>query len=298
MIKFAVFTDLHYDAIPDGAQRLADFIKEIQGEKVDFILSLGDLCHPVDENKFILSKLREQNIPVYFLIGNHDSDMFTQEEWMKFVSVKESFQSFIIDHTKFLLLNSCYMQKNQEFSCYYKQNYEKQADLYPVIPAFEIDWLKDEMAREDLNYVVFSHHSLANEMADRGIKNRKQLQDILSLRHTILCMNGHDHGQDFKMLQNIPYYTLNAMSYIWHGSKKIYAYSKEVHDRYPALEDIILYKHEQHCIVEIEEHSVHIKGMSGLYKDLSPEDVGISGRMWNGVSIEPGVMDVTYTINY
>lgn len=291
MIRFAVFTDLHYDYIPDGEQRLNEFIDSIQGENLDFIISLGDLCHPIDEYKVILTKLRKLNIPLYFLMGNHDSDMFPQEQWKKFVGVKESYQSFVIDNTKFIMLNSCYMKHQNEFRCFYKRNYTKKTDLYPIIPNFEINWLKNEMMREDLNYVIFSHHSLVNEFADRGIKNRSEIQEILSSRRTILCMNGHDHGQGCKIIRNIPYYTLNSMSYIWHGLKKIYSYPQDIHDKYPGLEDIILYKNELHCIVQIKEHSISIKGMQGAYKDIRPEDVGITNRSWNGVSIEPGVLD-------
>ena len=66
MIKFAGFTDLHYDHIPDGEQRLNEFIDSIQGENLNFIISLGDLCHPIDESKSIISKLRKLNIPLYF----------------------------------------------------------------------------------------------------------------------------------------------------------------------------------------------------------------------------------------
>lgn len=29
-IKFAVFTDLHYDAIPDGDRRLQEFIEKVE----------------------------------------------------------------------------------------------------------------------------------------------------------------------------------------------------------------------------------------------------------------------------
>lgn len=46
MIKFAVFTDLHYDHIPDGEQRLDEFIDSIRGENLDFIMSLGFMPPP------------------------------------------------------------------------------------------------------------------------------------------------------------------------------------------------------------------------------------------------------------
>ncbi|MDP4091424.1 MAG: hypothetical protein Q8930_19440 [Bacillota bacterium] len=37
-IKFAVFTDLHYDHIPDGGRRLQEFVNKVRG--MEFPLSL------------------------------------------------------------------------------------------------------------------------------------------------------------------------------------------------------------------------------------------------------------------
>lgn len=128
-----------------------------------------------------------------------------------------------MDNTKFLLLNSCYMKKNRTDYAYCKKNFEKETDLYPVISDFEVKWLCEDMSSKEYNYVIFSHQSLVNDFAQRGIANRQEIQDILLTRKTILYMNGHDHGQECKFVQNIPYYTLNSMSYIWHGLKEVYS---------------------------------------------------------------------------
>jgi predicted phosphodiesterase len=45
-IKFAIFTDLHYDHIPDGRQRIENFITNAREADVDFVIELGDFCSP------------------------------------------------------------------------------------------------------------------------------------------------------------------------------------------------------------------------------------------------------------
>lgn len=103
-------------------------------------------------------------------------------------------------------------------------------------------------------------------------------------------MNGHDHGDGAVNINGICYYTLNSMSYIWHGLKETYNYSKETHERYPGLKDMILYKDGLHAIVTITtERQLEIEGMIGNYQNLKPSDVGIMDNVWNGVSIEPQV---------
>ena len=111
MIRFAAFTDLHYDHIYDGVERINEFINTIKSEQLDFIISLGDLCYPTEKNKWILEKLRSINIPVYFTVGNHDTDQYTQNDVQKYLGLDTLNNSFIVDNTKFLLLNSCYMKK-------------------------------------------------------------------------------------------------------------------------------------------------------------------------------------------
>ena len=45
-MKFAMFSDLHYDAIPDGNRRIEDFITCVKKAEAEFIVDLGDLCYP------------------------------------------------------------------------------------------------------------------------------------------------------------------------------------------------------------------------------------------------------------
>ncbi|MFA9375990.1 MAG: metallophosphoesterase [Lachnotalea sp.] len=291
MIRFAAFTDVHFDHVFDGDSRIDEFVKRISNEPLDFIISLGDLCYPIEENKKIITKLNRINIPIYYVIGNHDSDCYSQETVMDFLNLNTLNYSFIIENTKFIVLNSCYMKQNDIDYPYYKKNFEKESDVYPVVSKVQIKWLQREMNDENLNYVIFSHHSLANDFNKRGVANRQVIQNIISSKKTIMSINGHDHGTDCKVISGVPYYTLNSMSYIWHGLREVYPYSNLIHKEYPYLKDMILYKEALYCIVEINDDKVKIKGMKSEYQCTTPEDVGICDRKWNGVSIEAKVLD-------
>ncbi|WP_082651661.1 metallophosphoesterase family protein [Gorillibacterium timonense] len=73
-VTFAVFTDLHYDRISGGDRRLDEFLNTVRRTDPDFIIELGDLCHPMEENRFLLERLEQAGVPCYHVIGNHDSD--------------------------------------------------------------------------------------------------------------------------------------------------------------------------------------------------------------------------------
>lgn len=290
-MKFAMFSDLHYDAIPDGDARIEEIITYAKKAKVDFIIDIGDLCYPLNENKMILDKFKNSELPCYFTIGNHNTDSFTVDEVIDFFNLERSYYSFIKENIKFIILDANFINKKTKVIPYCKRNYNKSNDEYPYIPNAEIEWLKKELADNDKYYVIISHQSLSNDFQKRGVSNRKEIRAILEERNLngrkiLFCVNGHDHGGDFKVINNISYYTLNSSSYIWHGTKEIFNYSNEIHKKYPYLKDLILYKEALHVIVNIDnEMNVSIEGINGNYQKHSPNDIGLTNT-WNGVSIE------------
>lgn len=102
-------------------------------------------------------------------------------------------------------------------------------------------------------------------------------------------MNGHDHGDDMGTINQIPYFTVNSASYIWHGMKASHVYPEDMYIKFPGLQDLILYKTALYCIVEIEDENVKIHGANSEYMGITPENIGIANRRWNGISIEPKI---------
>ena len=57
MIRFFVFSDLHHGEVESDGRRVAELTARAREQKPDFIISLGDLCPPVEENRWILREL-------------------------------------------------------------------------------------------------------------------------------------------------------------------------------------------------------------------------------------------------
>jgi predicted phosphodiesterase len=291
-MKFAVFTDLHYDVIHDGDRRLREFINSVKEEKIDFIIELGDLCHPTDANKHLISELKEVGVPCFFNVGNHNSDTYSIDTVLKFFEMKNNYYSFVYGNVKFIVLDANYIKTPDGCEPYCKRNYERTNGEYPYTPQEEIEWLKNELIEEQYYYVILTHQSLSNDFMKRGISNRQEIREILeksnsSGKRVLLCMNGHDHGDDVKIINGIHYYTLNSMSYIWQGIKETFNYSEELHNQYPSLKNLILYQEALHVFVTIDNNmNIQITGMEGHYQNITPGDIGI-GNTWNDVLIEP-----------
>lgn len=221
MIKFTVFGDLHFDEVSDGNKRVSELVEHIKVAKPDFVVSLGDLCNPVEENReIVLEKFEETGIPMYHTIGNHETDDCYLDTALDFLSLQSPYYSFLCGDIKFIVLNSCYFSKHGQESSYYRRNYKENNSLYPIIPKVEKEWLERELG-DGKRYIIFSHHSLVNNHRDRGIYNREEIRALFQGKDVLLCMNGHDHGDEFAVVDEITYYTVNSATYVWCGKDMV-----------------------------------------------------------------------------
>ena len=271
MIRFLVFADLHYDTVPDGDARVEALAARIEAVRPDFVLSLGDLCRPVEENCAVLRRLGAAGAPVHHLVGNHDTDHGPLRRTLDFLGLERDYYSFTVDGVRFLMLNA--------------------GGSKPLcLPVAQRDWLRPEREDPALRDVVCSHHSLANDFAQRGVANREAVRALLETRRTLLCLNGHDHGDACRVIHGVPYFTVNASSYLWHGMRKMTDYPEETRRRYPVLNDCLLLDGPLSAVVEIDGGHVAIRGMRGAWRASSPVDIGL-GETWNGVRISPDISD-------
>lgn len=294
-VKFAIFTDLHYEHIHDGYQRIEEFITNVRSLDIDFVIQLGDFCEPKDRNRFLLDMLDSIGKPHYHVIGNHDSDLYPREEVMKFFKIDNSYYSFNKGKIKFIILDTCFIKTDNGYEPYCKKNYDKTKDIYPVLPDYELKWLEEQLSDDNEYYIVFSHHSFENKFAKRGVHNRLEVRDLINRinatgKKVLLCVNGHDHGDSLEKIGQTYYFGLNSMSYIWFGPQyEHFCYSNKIHEQYPFLKDLVLYKDGLYAIVTItEDGGINIEGISGHYQNITPTELGL-GDMWNGRSILPVV---------
>ncbi|WP_105618920.1 metallophosphoesterase family protein [Vallitalea okinawensis] len=292
-VKFAVFTDLHYEHIPDGHRRIENFINNIRNEDLDFIIQLGDFCSPKEENQVLLDMLYSVGKPLYHLMGNHDSDLFTKEEVMQFLDMDSSYYSFTYGNVKFIVLDTCFIKTDKGYEPYCRRNYNKTKDTYPIVPEDELMWLEDQVNDSSEYFVIFSHHSFENEFAKRGVHNRNEVRDLINSvnqtgKRVLLCVNGHDHGDSLEKIGQTYYLGMNSMSYIWLGPQyEHFCYSDEIHKQYPYLKDIVLYDEGLYGIITItEKGGIDIQGMNGDYQNISPKELGVED-VWNGRIVLP-----------
>lgn len=272
MLRFLVFGDLHLEDCTDGLARLDTILRHAQEEQVAFIVSLGDLCFPTDSYTPVMDRLRSCGIPVYHTIGNHDVQDWDIADSLRFLGKIRPYEAFEAGGYKFIILDTCYWKS--EAGEFHFPNKLRIPSLYPVLPQEQLTWLEEQLS-DGKKYIIFSHMSLVNPFARRGIANKEDVQKLFAGKDILLCMNGHDHGSDLKWVNGVPYYTISSASqFCWWGGDP------------PRVENLF-YKDPLHVIVEVDESEIRILGMESEFAALKPEDVGVYDYRWNGVDVHP-----------
>ena len=286
MIKFLVFSDLHYDDVEDGDKRIDNILAKARSRQLDFIVSLGDLCKPILANHKVLEKFNSLGVPFWPVIGNHETDEFDLSAITEFYSLKAPYYSVSHDNYKLIFMNTCYLTENGTEKSYYKRNFKHSTSVYPIVPVDEIRWLSDEL-NDGKKCIIFSHHSFANEFPKRGVANKLIMQELFRENAVLLCLNGHDHGDSFAYVDGVSYMTINSANYAWLGTQ--IASSKTLMEKYSCLQGMLQFAQAMSAYIEIDDHEIRIFGEEGSYLSVTPDDVELHDYKWNGVSIKPRI---------
>ena len=286
MIRFLVFSDLHYDDTEDGDNRIGELLQSVRNRELDFVVSLGDLCKPSVKNKTVLEIFQSLGVPFYPVIGNHETDTSSLEDVTAFYALEKPYYSVLCKEYKLIFLNTCYLLENGRETAFYKRNFKQPCSVYPILPSGELQWLQEEL-QDGRQCIIFSHHSLANTFAKRGVSNRSDVWALLRNKAVQLCLNGHDHGDDWSCVHGIPCMTVNSANYAWLGAQ--IASSEILMERYAYLHGMLQYQQAMSAYIEIDNEEIRIFGMESAYRAVTPDDVGLSDYRWNGVSIRPRI---------
>lgn len=286
MIRFLIFSDLHYDDAAGGDKRLDNILEKARSRSVDFIVSLGDLCKPISENRRIIDSFHSLGVPFYNVIGNHETDQSTICEIINFFSLSSPYYSVIHNGYKLIFMNTCYLNDAGVEKPYYMRNFKHKSCSHPIVPTKELQWLQDELT-DGMKCIVFSHHSFVNEFAKRGVSNRADVRELFKGKSVLLCLNGHDHGDGYSYLDGVSYMTINSANYAWLGSQ--IASNDSLQEKYAYLQGMLQYEQAMCAYIEIDDDEIRICGEEGQYLSVTPDDILLHDYQWNGVSIKPRI---------
>ena len=229
--RFGLVTDIHYaDRKVNGTRyydqsiaKLTEAVNIFNSEKLEFLIELGDLkdqgTNPDKTETLtfldqIESTLKKFNGPVYHVLGNHDMDSISKEDFLGHIrnhgkAGNKPYYSFIRNKLKFIVLDA---NHHEDGSDYNNGNFDW---TKAFIPQTQKEWLNHELEESKYPVIVFSHQML-DSFSDIDKKlcvgNADEIVNILE-RHkkVITVFQGHHHPGHYSYRNNIHYYTMKGM---------------------------------------------------------------------------------------
>ena len=227
IIQFGMVTDMHYaDADPRGTRyyreslpKLTECVTFMNDQKVAFLIELGDLKDedPRAQEKDTLTYLETIEAilakfegPRYHVLGNHDMDSISKQQFLDRVTntgidKSANYYSFDQNDIHFVVLDACYTSNGVDYD---HGNFSwKDAN----IPQEQATWLKNDLTKTAHPTIVFVHQQLDGETS-HCIKNAAEIRDILEENQNVLAVfHGHNHAGHYSHMEGIHYYTLKAV---------------------------------------------------------------------------------------
>jgi 3',5'-cyclic AMP phosphodiesterase CpdA len=262
-IKFGIIADIHRDLTPGVDERLEAFMKKVETEKPDFIMSLGDFAHAIPENESFAKRFTGTNVPAYHVLGNHEMDKVSKDEAAAFLGMPAPFYSFDIGGYHCVVMDPNFIHDEGKFIDYEKANYFQFGNRVSYVSDEHCDWLEADLKKTHLPTILFSHQSLLHDdigiSGVGGIPNRAYVQRILEKENErsgftkiVAAFNGHHHLDHYRRINNIHYFSINSASYLWHNQAVSGRYPEELSAKYEYLDNMAIYKDSLFCFVTID----------------------------------------------
>lgn len=220
-MKIGLFTDPHYSNKMEPSenrmhtlsyQKIKEAMEFFQKENVDLVICLGDLtddCVDINDNALalenIIGLIKSYDIKFYSLMGNHDYQSFTREEF-DYIS-RGAYPPFMLEtKNSILVFLDCNYQDDER--PYVKRNVDWTNTYLPTEQLKKLE----NVIKSDKDIYVFSHQSIDNEVdINHIVRNSERIREIIRQGNTKMVIQGHYHKGHDTIIDGIKYHTLRAM---------------------------------------------------------------------------------------
>ena len=231
-VRFGIITDSHYADIDnkgtryyrDSIAKVREAIDLFNDSDLDFIIELGDMKDMAPGNdaketigylQNIEKEFRKFHGPVYHVLGNHDMDCLSKEEFLATVrnhgkADGKAYYAFTSKGVRFIVLDANY---NEDMSDYCRGNFKWTSAW---IPQEQLDWLESDLKSNKGRPVVIFVHQMLDSFTDVTtkvfVRNAAQVREILENHPQVLAVfQGHHHPGHYSVRNGIHYFTLKGM---------------------------------------------------------------------------------------
>jgi len=279
-MKFSIFADFHYrpGVFYKGTREDMDFIlHRAETENVDFIIHAGDLCHGPSTVSDFVKYYNDFKIPTYHCLGNHDTDETSYEETLKFYNMVDGHYYFDNNGYRFIICDTNYLFIDGEYIHFDLSNYFKHGGARDYMPPEQLEWLEQTISDSEYPCILINHSSF--ERTSGGTKNQDEIQKIIrnankrKAHSVLMCINGHHHRDNIRILDNVCYFDLNSTSLDWLNQNPHDFFPEEVTKVSSKANRTVMFQDPIHAVITLEGTTITIDGMeSEMFMSVRRED--------------------------
>ncbi len=226
-LKFGWVTDIHYAQAEvkwgryykESVSKLKEAVDLFNSEDLDFAIETGDFKDQFEPpvEKDTLSFLKEIegefsmfNGPRYHVLGNHDMDSLSKEQFMgevKNTGIKDGSTYYYFDKKgiRFIVLDACFTSEGKD----YDHNNFHWTDTN--ISKEQLKWLQGVLESSEKPVCVFVHQ-LLDDTGDMYVNNSEEVRAVFEQSGKVFCvLQGHKHEGDVNIVNDILYFTQKAI---------------------------------------------------------------------------------------
>lgn len=231
-LRFGVITDTHYaDREPSGTRhyrdsmlKMQEAIREFNRSRLDFIIELGDMKDMSVDGSALLtlgyldeieSIFKSFNGPSYHVLGNHDMDCITKEEFLAHTTNTprtsgRAHYSFAVKGYRCVVLDANF---NPDGEPYARGNFDWRS---ATIPASQLEWLEEELTKHRQQPTLIFIHQMLDSFSTVSrnlcVDNADEVRAILERHKQVRAVfQGHHHPGHCSRHKGIDYITFNGM---------------------------------------------------------------------------------------
>ncbi|MBC7927755.1 MAG: metallophosphoesterase, partial [Bryobacteraceae bacterium] len=225
-VQFGLIADVHHGLMPDAHHRLDSFLAEVNRRSPDFIMQLGDFCHPKPESRAFLRSWHSFRGPKHNVLGNHDMDHGTKSQIMELWEMPKNYYSFDLCGFHFIVLDCNYLNMPGGYVDFANSNYFGTGWRRDWVNPEQLEWLRADLRAAALPTIVFTHQCVGPFWAKDAHVNRSAVKAILTATNeesgwqkVVACFSGHHHTDHHAELAGVNYLLVNSASYYWVGEE-------------------------------------------------------------------------------
>lgn len=225
-LSIGIVADLHHGLMPDAHRRLEAFLAAASSRRLDFIIQLGDFCHPKSDSNDFLKLWHSYPGKKHNVLGNHDMDFGTKQQIMDLWEMPKKYYSFDTGGFHFVILDCNNLNFDGVYKDFANGNYFGTGQKRDWVDAEQIEWLRSDLKSTNRPTVVFTHQGIGEFWARNAQINRVNVREALSeanreagWQKVITVFSGHHHTDHHGERDGVNYLLVNSASYYWVGEE-------------------------------------------------------------------------------